>query len=304
MSKAVVFSEYGPPEVLRVVDLPAARPGPGQVRVRVRAAGIQPFDNLFRSGQTAQWVPAHFPQQVGNEAAGVVDAIGPGVTEFAVGDEVLGWVELAAFAEHAVMAVDQLVAKPAGMPWEEAGALSASGQTAHTALRELAVNDGETVLVHAAAGGVGSIAVQLAVAWGATVIGTASERNHDYLRTLGAIPVTYGDGLAERVRALAPDGVHAALDGVATEDSLHTSLELVHDTHRVGTVAFNPIAQRLGVRRLGTQRSTDRLRELTALHTKGALKVAVHRTYSLDEIADAHREVETGHVRGKVVIVP
>ncbi|WP_433246220.1 NADP-dependent oxidoreductase [Streptosporangium sp. CA-135522] len=302
MSKTVVFSEYGTPDVLKIIDVEPGEPGPGQVLVRVKAAAVQPFDNLFRSGQTAQWVPAHFPQTLGNEVAGIVEATGPGVTEFAVGDEVLGWVTLAAFAEHAIVGVDQLVAKPAGMPWAEAGALSASGQTAHTSLRELGVSEGDTVLIHAAAGGVGSIAVQLAVAWGATAIGTASGRNHEFLRSLGAIPVVYGDGLADRVRALAPGGVDAALDGIATEDSLRSSVALVKDPARVGTVAFNPLAEELGVRRLSTERSTERLTELVDLHTAGKLRVAIHRTYPLNEVAEAHREVETGHVRGKVVL--
>ncbi|MEV8630636.1 NADP-dependent oxidoreductase [Streptosporangium sp. NPDC051023] len=303
MSKAVVFSEYGTPDVLQVIDVEPGEPGPGEVRVRVRAAALQPFDNLFRSGETAQWVPAHFPQKLGNEVAGTVEAVGAEVTAFSVGDEVLGWVALAAFAEHAIVGADQLVAKPESMSWEEAGALSASGQTAHTSLRELGVGPGDTVLVHAAAGGVGSIAVQLAVAWGATVIGTASERNHEFLRSLGAVPVAYGEGLEERVRALAPGGVDAALDGVATEDSLRSTVALVKDPSRFGTVAFNPLAAELGVRRLSTERSTERLSELVGLHTDGKLRVAIHRTYPLSEIADAAREVETGHVRGKVVIV-
>jgi enoyl reductase len=302
VSRAVVFTEYGDPDVLRVVDAEIPRPGTGQVRVRVKAAGLQPFDSLFRSGKAAQFVPATFPQRLGNEVAGVVDAVGAGVTYFAVGDEVLGPVMLAALAEHALADADQLVIKPENMPWEEAGALSASGQTAHASLRQLGVSEGDTVLIHAAAGGVGSLAVQIAKAWGATVIGTASERNHDYLRSLGAIPVAYGEGLTDRVRAVAPGGVDASLDGVATEDSLRSAIELVEDPARLGVVAFNPLAMRLGVQRLSTERSAGRLAELTSLYEQGKLRVTVHKTFSLEQTPDAQREVEGGHVRGKVVV--
>ncbi|MBM7785132.1 NADP-dependent oxidoreductase [Tenggerimyces flavus] len=297
MSEAVVFTEYGPPEVLHVVDLEPREPGPREVRVRVRAAGVQPFDNLFRSGATKGYVPAKFPQQTGNELAGVVESIGAEVTEFREGDEVLGWVALAAFAEHAIVPADQLVAKPTTMPWAEAGALSASGQTAHTALAILGVTRGETVLIHAAAGGVGSMAVQIAVAQGAHVIGTASARNHDYLCGLRAIPVQYGDGLLDRV----PSRPDAVLDAIGTDESLRASAKLAS---RIGTVAFNPLAAQLGVRQLSTDRSTRRLQALVDLYEAGQLRVHVQSTYGLREAAAAHREVETGHVRGKVVLMP
>ncbi|MHB8619779.1 MAG: NADP-dependent oxidoreductase, partial [Chloroflexota bacterium] len=262
MTTAIVFSSYGGPDVLEPVDLAEEQPAPGQVRVRVKTAGVQPFDALFRSGAAHQWMPAHFPQRLGNEFAGVIDAIGDGITAFSSGDEVLGWAMLACYAEHVIVAAGQIVAKPAAMRWPEAGVLAASGQTAHTSLRELGVGPGDTVLVHAAAGGVGTFAVQLATAWGATVIGTASEANHDYLRSIGATPVTYGDGLAERVREVAPGGVTAALDAAGTIEALQSSLDLVADRTRVGTVAFNPAADDLGVRRISTERSTARLGEL------------------------------------------
>lgn len=297
MSRAVVFTEYGPPEVLRVVDFEPREPGPREVRVRVRAAGVQPFDNLFRSGATKGYVPATFPQQTGNELSGIVESTGPDVTEFEAGDEVLGWVTLAAFAEHAIVPADQLVAKPKTMPWAEAGALSASGQTAHTALEQLGVTQGETVLIHAAAGGVGSMAVQIAKAQGANVIGTASARNHDFLRGLGAIPVQYGDGLVDRV----PGPVDAVLDAIGTDESLRASAKLAT---RIGTVAFNPLAAQLGVRQLSTDRSTRRLQQLVDLYEAGQLRVHVQSTYGLRDAAEAHREVETGHVRGKVVLMP
>ncbi len=302
MSTAIAFSAYGGPQVLEPVELAEEQPGPGQLRVRVKAAGVQPFDAMFRSGAAHQWMPARFPQRLGNEFAGVVDALGEGVTGFSIGDEVLGWALFASYAEHVTIDTAQIVPKPGGMPWAEAGVLAASGQTAHTAMTELGVGPDDTVLIHAAAGGVGTFAAQIAVASGATVIGTASAGNHGYLRTLGAIPVAYGDGLAERVRQLAPDGVTAALDAAGTPEALHTSLELLQDRSRVGAVAFNQAADALGVRRISTDRSATRLTELTRLYGEGRLLIR-QRSYPLTEAAQAHREIETGHVKGKLVLI-
>ncbi|WP_129668634.1 NADP-dependent oxidoreductase [Phytoactinopolyspora endophytica] len=302
MSRAVVFEEYGGPDVLKIVDVEPPKPGPGQVRVRVKAAGVQPFDVKQRRGDTASWAPATFPQGGGSEFAGVVDELGEGVREFAVGDSVLGPTSGTAHAEHALAKATNLVPKPGGMPWEEAGALSASGQTAHTALQALSVGAGETVLIHAATGGVGSVAVQLARAWGATVVGTASERNHDYLRELGATPVTYGDGLVSRVRDAAPGGVDVVLDAAGTEEAIQASTELLPERERIGTIAGQEYAERYGIRVLGTERSAERLVQLVELYETGALRVRIDAVFSLDEVADAHRAVEAGHVRGKVVL--
>jgi len=301
MMKAAAVSAFGPPEVLRVIDLEAPEPGPGEVRVRVKAAGVQPADLSVRKGWTPPGATVGQTRIPGNEFAGVVDRVGEGVTGFAPGDEAIGFRVLNCYAEYVVVPADQLVAKPAGMPWEVAGALSASGQTAHTALRELGVGEGDTVLVHAAAGGVGSAAAQLARAWGATVIGTASPRNHDYLRSLGAIPVAYGEGLADRVRALAPQGIHAALDA-AGEDALRASVELVRDKSRIGTIVSFELAPLLGVRAIRSQRSAARLSELVELWRQDRLRVAIRRTFPLERAADAHRELETGHGFGKVVL--
>jgi enoyl reductase len=187
------------------------------------------------------------------------------------------------------------------MPWSEAGVLSASGQTAATALDELQVGAGDTLLIHAAAGGVGTFAVQLARARGATVIGTASVRNHDYLRSLGAIPVTYGPGLEERVRDAAPGGVSAVLDAIGGE-ALDASVKLMNDTKRIVTITDWTAPARLGVRRIGTDRSVQRLNDLTGLYRKGQLTIPVTGTHPLAEAAAAHREVEAGHVRGKVAL--
>jgi enoyl reductase len=295
-SEAVVFDAYGDAEVLHCVDVAVAEPGHGQVRVRVRAAGVQPFDALFRAGAAHQWLPARFPQRLGNEFAGEVDAVGPDVSAWAPGDAVLGWAMLASYARHVIVGVDEIVAKPSAMLWTQAGALSASGQTAATAIESLAVRDHDVLLVHAAAGGVGTFAVQIAVARGATVIGTASERNHQFLRDLGVIPVNYGNGLAERVRRIAPPSV--ALDASGTVEALRASLDLVPDRDRIGTVAFQPAAAQLGVRRLSTERSAARLAGLVELNPR----VIIQATYLLAEASRAHREIETGHVRGKLVL--
>lgn len=304
MSRAVIFSEYGGPEVLRILEGEPPVPGPGQVRVRARAAGVQPADCLFRSGAAHAWMPARFPQRLGNEFAGVIDAVGEGVAGFVVGDEVLGWAMLSSHADHVLAGPDEIVAKPPEMPWPAAGALSASGQTAATALKLLAVSTGDTVLVHAAAGGVGSFAVQLALAGGARVIGTASESNHGYLRDLGATPVVYGEGLAARIRELADGPVTVSLDASGTVAALEASLEVVADRDRIGTVAYQPAAERLGIQRLSTQRSAAQLRELTELFSAGRLRVSIQHCFQLEQAADAHRAVETGHVRGKVVLTP
>lgn len=302
MSKAVVFSSYGNPDVLHIIDTDPPVPGPGQVRVRVRAAGVQPYDATFRSGAAQQWQPAHFPQGLGNEFAGVIDALGDGVSDVAVGDEVLGWGPTGCYAEHVVVPAGDFVDKPATMPWEEAGALSASGQTAATVLTQLGIGTGDTVVIHAAAGGVGSYAVQIAAARGATVIGTASERNHEYLRSLGAIPVAYGDGLAERLRAVAPGGMDAALDASGTVEALEASVALVKDKDRIGTVAYQPAADQLGVRKLSTKRSREQLAGLVELYVRGKLRISIQQAYPLAEAPAAHRALETRHVRGKIVL--
>ncbi|CAG7627186.1 NADP-dependent oxidoreductase [Paenibacillus allorhizosphaerae] len=299
--RAVAFSSYGSADVLQVMPFNDPHPGPGQVRVRVKAAGVQPVDTAVRGGWSGNGFPVRFPQIVGNEFAGIVDQAGEGVEGFAVGSDVLGWSVLACYAEYVAVGSDQIALKPQSMPWEEAGALSASGQTAHTALEDLGVSAGDTVLVHAAAGGVGTMAVQLALAAGATVIGTASERNHDYLRSLGAIPVAYGAGLADRVRALAPGGVDAAFDAVGGE-ALRVSTELVADKSRIGTIVDFAGAEQLGVRAIRSRRSVQRLNALLDLYVQGKLRVCIWKSFPLEQAAAAHREVETGHVRGKVVL--
>ncbi|OOC62820.1 NADP-dependent oxidoreductase [Paenibacillus ihbetae] len=301
--KAAAFSSIGPPEVLRIMDFEDPQAGPGQVRVKVRSAGVQPADCAVRgTGWTPPSVTLKRPQIVGNEFAGTIDQVGEGVAGFSPGDAVLGWSLLACYAEYVVVSADQIVRKPESMSWEEAGVLSASGQTAHTALEQLRVGAGDTVLIHAAAGGVGTFAVQIALALGAKeVIGTASERNHDYLRSLGAVPVLYGPGLVDRVREIAHEGVDAALDA-AGEEALRASVELVNDRSRIGTIASFEAVSELGVLAIRSQRSQSRLNALVRLYEQGMLRIHVSHVFPLSEAAKAHRLVETGHARGKTVL--
>ena len=300
--KVAAFSHPGGPEVLQLMEVPEPRAGAGQVRVRVKAAGVQPYDCAVRAGWSPPGAPPGLPKVPGNEFAGVVDQVGDGVTDFRYGAEVLGFGQLNAYAEYVVAPASQVTAKPAAMPWAQAGGFSAGAQTAHIALAELGTpGAGETVLIHGAAGSVGTMAVQLAVLAGATVIGTAAAANHDYLRSLGAIPVAYGDGLLERVRSLAPDGVDAALDG-AGGDALTVSLAVVPDRDRILTLVEHGRAAGLGIRVTPNLRSASRLAELAGLHAGGKLRMHVRATYPLERAADAHRDVESGHGRGKVVL--
>ncbi|MDF2680178.1 MAG: alcohol dehydrogenase [Brevibacillus sp.] len=300
--KAAGILSFGGPEVLQLIEVDTPQANANQVRVRVKAAGVQPFDLSVRSGWAPPGGKVHFPQILGNEFAGIVDQVGEEVTSFSIGDEVIGFRVLGCQAEYVVVPPDQLVKKPQLMPWEEAATLSASGQTAHTALEVLGVRKGETVLVHAAAGGVGTFAVQIARASGATVIGTASESNHDYLRSLGVIPVSYGKGLVDRVREVAPNGVDVALDAIGRE-ALSASAELVKQRDRIGTIVEFDLGQQLGVRVIRSQRSASRLQALVDLYERGLLRVPIREKFPLHMACDAHRELESGHGRGKVVIV-
>lgn len=324
LARAVVFRSYGGPDVLELVEVPEPTAGENEVRVRVRAAGVNPVDCKIRQGAFATAAADHFPQTLGNEFAGIVDQVGAGLagagqvggdqvdadqadqpgtaaSGVSVGDEVLGFTTAAAYAEYVVVPAAHVTRKPPALSWEVAGVLSAAGQAAYRALRTLRLAAGETLLVHAAAGGVGTMAVQLARAQGATVIGTASPHNHDYLRTLGAIPVSYGDGLVERVRAVAPGGVDAALDAVGGA-AIHASLALVADPSRIVTLVDQAAAARYGIQRLSGGRSAATLAGFAGLAAAGALRVSIWRSFPLARAAEAHREVETGHVRGKVVL--
>jgi NADPH:quinone reductase len=315
MSRVVVATAFGGPESLSVIEENVAPPGPGEVTVDVRAAGVNPADVKRYRGDFGR-DPARLPLRLGFEAAGVVTAVGEHAIgpagEVQVGDEVIAYRVLGAYADRIVVGAHAVVPKPPALPWPQAGGLLLAGATAVHTLTATDVAAGDTVLIHAAAGGVGLMAVQLAVARGARVIGTASAANHELLRGLGAAPTTYGAGLVERVRELAPEGVDAAIDLVGTDEALDVSTELVADRSRIATIANFGRAVQAGVRVLGggpgadpgdAVRDAARL-ELVDLTARGTLRVHVDATFPLTEVAVAHRALVGGHVRGKLVLLP
>jgi NADPH:quinone reductase-like Zn-dependent oxidoreductase len=299
MMKAVRFSQFGGPEVLEIVDLPDPHPGPGEVRIAVRAAGVGLSDWRKRKGL----MDPELPQTVGYEAAGVVDELGDGVTDVAVGERVFGvCADGAAQAELAVLS--HYAAIPTSLDFAAAAALPAAIETAARALDQLGVKRGTTLLISGASGSVGSAAVQFAVDRGARVIGTAGPANQDYLRSLGAEPVTYGEGLANRVRALAPGGVDLALD-VAGSGVLPDLIELAGGPEHVVTVADFAGAQKYGARfsRGDSGRALYVLAEIGELIESGRFSLPTVRTFPLVEVAEAHRVSEAGRVRGKLVLL-
>ncbi|MEV7680516.1 NADP-dependent oxidoreductase [Streptomyces sp. NPDC088341] len=303
--EAAVFEKFGGPDVLHIRNVDEPHAGPGEVRVAVRAAGVNPMDYKIRHGWMEQLFSTRLPAISGSEFAGVVDETGDGVTEVAVGDEVVGWTATGAYAQYAL--AETVVPKPPSLGWEEAAAIPVAGETARRVLDQLAVRRGETLLVHGAAGGVGSVAVQLAVARGATVIGTASPANHDYIRSLGALPVTYGEGLVGRVRAVAPQGVDAVFD-VAGRDALPDSIELRGGTtDRIITIADPTAADHgvifsAGVAAPGSKRAA--LAENVRLAAEGGLRLRVARAFPLADAVKAQETSEKGHASGKLVITP
>jgi NADPH:quinone reductase-like Zn-dependent oxidoreductase len=301
--KAVQFEEYGGPEVLHVADVEEPHAGPGQVRVAVRAAGVNPMDYKLRAGMISGGVALAAPTGTALDAAGVVDEVGEGVTGVEVGDEVFGATAGGAAAEYAVLA--HWAAKPAAMSFEEAAGLPVAVETSLRAFREVGLKAGDTLLINGAAGGVGLAAVQLAQAEGVrTVVGTASEGNHEFLRHLGVIPTTYGPGLVGRVRELLPEGVDVAFD-TAGHGELPDLVELTGDPQKVVTIASFDAAE-YGVRLTtgGGDRAWDALERAARLFTEGRFSLPVARTFSFADAADAHRLSEGGHVRGKLVLTP
>ncbi|MFD9910938.1 NADP-dependent oxidoreductase [Streptomyces sp. NPDC059063] len=303
--RAIVFEEFGGPEVLRVSETAAVpSPGPGQIRVQVKAAGVNQLDHKIRSGVLNQLFPTELPAIPGGEFSGIVDALGEGVTHAAIGDEVLGWTETGAYAEYAIAGT--VVPKPEGLGWREAAALPGGTETAHRVLRELGIERGETLLLHGAAGVVGSMAVQFAVERGATVIGTASAANHDFLRGLGAHPVAYGDGLAERVREVTGGKDVDAVFDAAGQGVLPLSVELRGGTtERIVTIAD------LGAREHGVAFSRGEgepigrfLAEDARRVAAGELTVRIADAFPLKDAEAAQRRSEAGHAKGKLLLVP
>ncbi len=314
MSNHIVATAYGGPEVVSLVDYDVPSPGPGEVVIAVRAAGVNPIDYKFYSGAFGT-DPAKLPMPVGREASGVVSAVGEGAEgpagPISVGDEVMVYPGSGTFATDVLAPASSVLPKPSALSFEEAAGLLLTGVTAAHALAAAGIDEGETVLLHAAAGGVGSIVLQLAAARGAKVIGTASERSHEYVRSLGGTPVTYGAGLADRVRALAPDGIDAAIDAIGSDEAIDASLELVADPRRIVSIAaFGRGAD--GITLIGggpgadpgtELRNAARL-DLAELAGSGKLKVTVAKTYPLADAADALRDSQAAGTRGQMILVP
>lgn len=306
----VTADEYGDADVLQLREEQLPPPGPGQVRLAVRAAGVNPVDLKIRQGSRGDGAT---PFRLGYEVAGVVDAVGPDLTTVAVGDEVIAFRIAGGYASAVTVPAADVVPKPASLPWSEAAGLLLAGATAVHALDVTGVDAGDVVLLHGAAGAVGQVVIQLAVLRGARVIGTASPHNHDLLRSLGALPIEYGDGLADRVRAAAAETgpVTAAIDAAGTDEALRVSLDLV-DRDRIATVVVTADNLASGIKALGGAPGADpgtALRDaarapLAELAGQGKVKVRVVREYPLAEVADAHRFVAEGHAAGKVVLIP
>lgn len=297
--RAVQFATFGPPDVLQMVDVHEPHATGSQVRIAVRAAGVNPVDWKIRGGTSRRAVPVALPSIPGMDAAGIVDEIGDGVTGIRLGDEVFGPTVTGAYAQFAIM--ESVTVKPARMSWAEVAALPSAVETATRALDELGVRPGDTLLISGAAGGVGSAAVQLAVHRGAHVIGTASPENQEYLRQLGAEPTSYGDGLVDRVTVLAPAGVDRALD-VAGHGVLPALIALTGSPHRVLTL-IDPAAEALGVAfSTGANgRAFAGLQTAADLYVQGRFVIEL-QSFALDDAAAAHRLSETGHSRGRIVL--
>ncbi|WP_173923056.1 NADP-dependent oxidoreductase [Agromyces sp. Marseille-P2726] len=313
MARAVVYRHSGGPEVLSLEEMPDATPGPGEVVVAVRAIGVNPIDVKQRTGARAP-DPAGEPRRIGQDAAGVVEAVGDGVDSVSVGDEVIVRRARGAYATQVVARADQLVRKPAELGWTESASIGVPVATAYQVLRSLGVGEGDTLLLHGGSGSVGQAAIQFAVAAGARVIATASERNHDRIRALGGEPVAYGAGLEARVRELAPRGVTVAIDCAGTDEAIEVSLALVADRDRIATIVRGRDAAGWGIRAFSggnpvpltdeEQRWRDEGVEVgAALAAEGRFDLEVGRTYRLEDAAEAQRASESGEVRGKIVLL-
>ncbi len=305
MPKAVRFDDYGGIDVLRIDDVPRPVPAQGQVLVQVKAAGINPGEAKIREGMLRERWPATFPSGQGSDLAGIVAETGPGVTGFPAGDEVIGWTDnRASQAEFVLVDAGHLTAKPAAVPWEVGGALFVAGATAYAAVRAVAPSPGDTVVVAGATGGVGSIAVQLARRAGATVIGLASGSHHAWLTAHGVIPVSYGEGVAGRIREAAST-VDAFIDTVGGDYVRMAVEDLGVQPSRVDTIANFEAVEKYGIKAEGSAAgaSAATLAELAGLIAAGELEVPVTATFPLAEVQDAYRRLVQGHVLGKIVLL-
>lgn len=298
---AVQYDGYGDIDVLVVRDIPKPTAGPGEVVIAVKAAGINPGESAIRQGVFA---PAALPSGQGSDVAGVIDSVGAGVDTWSVGDEVLGWCfTRASQAEYVAVPADQLIAKPASLPWEVAGAMYVVACTAFAAVRAVGAGTGDTVAVSGAAGGVGSLAVQLLRVRGAAAIGIASESSADYLTSFGATPVAYGDGLADRLRAVRK--IDAFIDLFGPE-YVQLAVDLGIAKDRINTIISFELAGKLGTKAKGSSEATtvEVLSEMTSLVAGGQLALPVAATYPLTEVRAAFTELEKRHTHGKIVLIP
>jgi NADPH:quinone reductase len=305
-ARAVLFDRYGGRDVLYVADVPMPTPAADEVIVAVKAAGINPGETAIRSGALQDRFPASFPSGEGSDLAGIVAAVGDGVDDFAVQDEVLGfsW-RRSSHATHVSVPVSQLIHKPPELAWEVAGSLYVVGCTAYAAVRAADVKAGETVAVSAAAGGVGTVVVQLLALRDAQVLGIASPSNADWLRSHGAVPVPYGEGLAERLKAEAPGAIDAFIDLFGPE-YVQLAVDLGIPRDRIETITSFQKAQELGVKAdgSGTASTPEVLTEMAGLVASRAIEIPIAATYPLERVADAFQELERRHTRGKIVLIP
>ncbi|HEY2643917.1 MAG TPA: NADP-dependent oxidoreductase [Galbitalea sp.] len=304
MSKAVRFDRYGGAEVLQVVEVDDRPPGPGEVRVSVRAAGINPGEIPIREGAMHERFPAKFPSGQGSDFAGVIAEIGDRVDGVSVGDEVIGFSdERSAQAESVTIAADRVIPKPHGADWNQAGCLYIAGTTARASIVATRVRRGDTVVVAGAAGGVGIVTTQLAVLAGAAVVATASKENHAYLERLGAIPVEYGKGLADRIRKIVPDGVDAFID-THGDGNVEVAVALGVDRDRINTIADFAARKKYGVRGEGmsTVPARETLIELARLLGNGDLVIPILATYPLEQVRAAYERLAKRHGLGKIVL--
>ncbi len=306
MAKAVRFDRYGGADVLYVADVDIPSPAAGEVVVKVQAAGINPGEASIRKGLLDAVFPATFPSGQGSDLAGVVHQLGDGVTGFSLGDEVLGWSwQRSSQAEYVSVPAAQLIPKPPALSWPVAGSLYVVGVTAYAAVRAVSVQPGETVVVSGAAGGVGTIVTQLLKVKGAQVIGIASAPHHEWLRSHGVTPVSYGDGLEERILALAPNGVDAFID-LFGPDYVRLAVELGLPRDRIETIIAFDAAKEYGTQAAGSgdASTTEVLAEIAGLVASGEIEVPIAATYPLEKVKDAYEELEKRHTRGKIVLIP
>jgi len=304
--RAVQSDEYGGLDVLQVRDIEIREPGKEEVVVEVKAAGINPGEAYIRQGLLHERWPATFPSGQGSDLAGIVKEIGIDVEGFAPGDEVLGWSwERSSQAEVCVVPADQLVRKPEGVSWEAAGSLYVVGVTAFAAVRAVDIKEGDTVVVSAAAGGVGTLTVQLLKVNGANVIGLASEGHHDWLRAKGVTPITYGEGVLQRILEATPQGIDAFIDLFGPE-YIDLALELDVPPEKIETIIAWARAEEIGAKTEGsTNTSTPEiLGEMAELVAAGKIEVPIAATYPLDEVREAFEQLEDRHTLGKIVLIP